>query len=130
MVKRVNSRDKRGSDVSDAVDSGNVPGVMAPETLRPNMDASDSTPRLGQSRDGDESGGQYDAKAEVRVPESLLDRYDEAAYALSEPGDRVTRSDLFREALFLFIDELEDADDDDGADEIVTRGFSSEEGDR
>jgi hypothetical protein len=124
-----NTPGKQGSDVPAAGDSGNVPGEVAPETLRPNMDADSNLPREGQSGDGHIPVEECDTKTGARVPQSLVDRYEQAAYELSEPGDRVSRSDLYRRALLLYIEELEDElhgddDDDDGGGEIVTRGFS------
>lgn len=131
MGEPANTPGKQGSDVPAAGDSGNVPGEVAPETLRPNMDADSNLPREGQSGDGAQSDKPYGDRIAVRVPESLVERYEEAAFECSSAGERVHRSALVREALFQYIEELEDelhGDDDDGADddggEIVTRGFS------
>lgn len=96
--------------------------------MLPSMTARDTTTSEGKSSTGDESGEQCDARLGVRVPESLIEEYDRAAFEASTPADRVTRSDLVRQALREFLDELEDGDDGDG--EIVTRGFSNGGDDR
>lgn len=124
-----NSPGKQGSDVPAAGDSGNVPGESSTRDLAPDMDASDTTPREGQSGDGEQSDRPYGDRIAVRVPESLVERYEEAAFECSSAGERVHRSALVREALYQYIEELEDElhGDDDGDDdggEIVTRGFS------
>lgn len=93
--------------------------------MLPKMTARDTTNSEGKSGIGDESDEQCDARLGVRVPESLIEKYDRAAFEASTPTDRVTRSDLVRRALHEFIDELEESGGVDD-DQISSSG----EGDR
>lgn len=118
MHLRVNCVYKRGSDAATASRRKSVPGAGPTRDLAPTMDADGSYPREGQSGDGDEPEEQFDAHVGVRVPQNLVERYDEAAFHCSSPGRRVSRSDLFREALFQFIDELEEDLDQGAGDDV------------
>jgi len=43
----------------------------------------------------------------VKVPESLLERADEVATKMSQPGMRVTRAEVLRMAMFKGVEALE-----------------------
>jgi predicted DNA-binding protein len=43
----------------------------------------------------------------IRVPESLIERFDKLAQQLSVPGTQVTRADVHRQAIYRGLAELE-----------------------
>ena len=43
----------------------------------------------------------------IRVPESLLERVDKIAEAMSQPGMRVTRADVLRLATYRGVEQIE-----------------------